>query len=394
MLICGQCMLDEHRIHGNVKYASEVLALHVAELKLIIPDAEEVITSGKEAIMRLLTGSKQLNDTVTERVTNVSMYFANLRDILDGREKEVLQSINTHAKRKEKQISRSVNTLQQAVENMTKSKMVLEDAVTRRAKECSVLQEEAHIRARVQASMRLVDEEVMDSQEKAKNLTNLSAFKANPTLEEMCKGLSYDPSSPVQRRSKTAIEQRDTGLSSSEGLVGRRERSGAVYVGSAPMNRRKLQRPLSSTFSGHDCHPMQLIGIPSSPTGRMSPITGQDSPILKPKRQHSFNILEPAVEISTRNLIGPCNTITAFPFGVCCSLNGTLLVTDVKHHLFRVVTATGKCRETIGSEGKGDGQFLEPAAIAVDREGSILVVDRKSPGRVQKFSSSGKEWIS
>lgn len=390
VLICGKCMLEEHRIHGNVKYASEVLATHVADLKKIIPDAEDVISSGEKAILGLKSNSEKLNDTLNERVSSVNSYFTSLREILDAKEKDIVGGIKTHAKRKEKQIQRCVGTLQQAVENMTKSKMVLEDAVSRRSNECSVLQEESQIRSRIQASMRLVDEEVFDCKGKGKYLVSLSEFNPDPSVEGKCRELNYDISSPVQRRSKTTIDPREQ-LSLAMPPRGRNRSS--AFVSTPPSPIKKNPRPTSSTFSAGDFHSSHLtmIAVPTSPTGRISPVSGKMSPILKPKRDIGFDILEPVSEICTKNLIGPYNNVTAYPFGVVCTKEGTLLVTDTKHHLFRIVTSTGKCLETVGSEGKGEGMFFEPTAIAVDPEGNILVADGKDPGRVQKFSASGKD---
>ena len=50
---------------------------------------------------------------------------------------------------------------------------------------------------------------------------------------------------------------------------------------------------------------------------------------------------------------------------------------------------TGKCLEVVGTEGKGDGQFYQPTAAAVDADGNLLVIDKEA-ARVQKFSCSGE----
>ena len=43
----------------------------------------------------------------------------------------------------------------------------------------------------------------------------------------------------------------------------------------------------------------------------------------------------------------------------------------------------------VGSEGRGDGQFLEPTAAAVDSDGNLIVVDKEA-AKVQKFTCSGE----
>ena len=48
----------------------------------------------------------------------------------------------------------------------------------------------------------------------------------------------------------------------------------------------------------------------------------------------------------------------------------------------------GKFIKMWGSEGKGEGQFIEDHGIVVDSEGNVYVVDTRNV-RVQKFDSNG-----
>ena len=52
-------------------------------------------------------------------------------------------------------------------------------------------------------------------------------------------------------------------------------------------------------------------------------------------------------------------------------------------------TSTGEFVAKFGSYGPGDGQFFNPAGIAVDTSGNVYVVD-KDDGRIQKFTSTGQ----
>ena len=55
-------MLDDHRIHGNVKFASKVLESHVQELCEFLPDANEAIENGENMLKNLKSEIKRLND--------------------------------------------------------------------------------------------------------------------------------------------------------------------------------------------------------------------------------------------------------------------------------------------------------------------------------------------
>lgn len=371
MLICGHCMLDKHQVHGYIKYAREVLPSHVEDLRKLIPYVEEVIGSGKEAISNLRSDAVSLNDAFSDRLMGVTNYFAKLRAILDDKEGEITSNLRGHVKQKEKHIQKRIKALEEAVESATKSKLVLEDATVQRAHECSILLEEKLIRTRVQRAMWSVDDEVSACKEKNTNLTSLTPFSPDPSLEEKCKEIALDFPPPLKYRSKTTIEHR--------------ERSSLLNAVSPVRIKRKLACRTSSMVDP-ESRPLTTCMTPIS-----SPSTGTSSERTpETSRNYDADILKPVTEINAKALNGPCNNVNAYPYGVCCTNLETLLVTDAKQNLFRILTNTGKCLEIVGIEGKGDGQFVKPTAIVVDQNGEILVTDGNDPGRVQKFSDLGK----
>ena len=75
------------------------------------------------------------------------------------------------------------------------------------------------------------------------------------------------------------------------------------------------------------------------------------------------------------------------PDGVLYVLNrGTSLQRNV--HV-TICTITGDYRADFGAYGTGDGQFIRPTAIAVDRDGYVYV-SSESEHRIQKFSPTGQ----
>jgi YVTN family beta-propeller protein len=79
------------------------------------------------------------------------------------------------------------------------------------------------------------------------------------------------------------------------------------------------------------------------------------------------------------------------PTDSALSPDGTrLYVTDSKANKIVVFdVATSKVLTTLGEEGAGEGQFNRPSAIAVDRDGSIFVVDAIN-ARIQILSPDGE----
>ncbi len=375
VMICGQCMLDDHRVHGNVKYASEVLEEHVQELQKIIPDADEVIESGEDMLESLKSEVRTLDDELTGGMATVSTYFTMLHKILQDREKNIVSGIKSKAKKKEKRLLKRIKTLSQAVKGVKNSKLTLQYAMENRSNEIGLLLEENQLRARVLASKRLVEDETLDCEIFVGGFSKFPTFIPDPSVESKCRSINFSMDSPVRRRSQTLIN------TSSDAECRRRANA---FASSEVMVSKQVSRTLSGDTLYPSCHHTNL-----------SPLTKIAAAADSLKLTKVYTIPDPISEIGTKSLIGHCNHVTAYPFGVCCmnQPQGALLVTDAKHHLFRVVTSTGKCLETIGTEGKGDGQFFMPVAIAVDEAGNTLVVDGKNPGRVQKFSNAGEHFL-
>lgn len=76
---------------------------------------------------------------------------------------------------------------------------------------------------------------------------------------------------------------------------------------------------------------------------------------------------------------------------VCMLPSGMMVFTDL--FCLRIVNPdNGKLVQTIGSYGSGNGQFLLPLGLAVNRQGHIFVSDSTNH-RIEKFSSEGRHMI-
>ncbi|WP_066387469.1 6-bladed beta-propeller [Neobacillus mesonae] len=66
-----------------------------------------------------------------------------------------------------------------------------------------------------------------------------------------------------------------------------------------------------------------------------------------------------------------------------------LYVTDIKENKLFIFDMDGKKSMEIGKAGTGNGQFIAPNAVAVDKEGQIYVTDSGN-NRIQVFNKDGK----
>lgn len=76
-------------------------------------------------------------------------------------------------------------------------------------------------------------------------------------------------------------------------------------------------------------------------------------------------------------------------WGICVDRDGNIIVGDRRNNRIQVFNFEGKFKFAFGSKGSGDGQLELPAGVTVDRQNRIIVAD-KDNHRIQIFSSSGR----
>jgi DNA-binding beta-propeller fold protein YncE len=74
---------------------------------------------------------------------------------------------------------------------------------------------------------------------------------------------------------------------------------------------------------------------------------------------------------------------------VAASPDGGFYVSDFSAHNIRKFDSNGQEEFAFGTQGKGDGQFVQPSGLIVDGQGNLLVCDTFNH-RVQKFDGKGK----
>lgn len=68
--------------------------------------------------------------------------------------------------------------------------------------------------------------------------------------------------------------------------------------------------------------------------------------------------------------------------------NKHIVIPDVIKHQIVITDLDGNHIQTFGSKGEGDGEFNLPIAVAIEKEGTIVVADAYN-ARIQRFTSKG-----
>ena len=75
---------------------------------------------------------------------------------------------------------------------------------------------------------------------------------------------------------------------------------------------------------------------------------------------------------------------TIYPTGVAVDAEGNIIVAEFCNHRVLVFRPDGSVARSVGSQGAGPGQLMNPWGVTVDGEGKILVAEYGN-NRVQIF---------
>lgn len=75
--------------------------------------------------------------------------------------------------------------------------------------------------------------------------------------------------------------------------------------------------------------------------------------------------------------------------GIEIAPNGRVYVADSENARIQVFDTNGKFLQQWGKRGKGNGEFVRPIDLAIDRAGNVFVIDDRND-QIQKFDGQGK----
>ena len=392
-------MLDEHKQHEQVHYATKVVPKHLELLRGFLPIADGATQKVQATMNTLKTDSEAILKAKDDTVQSVRSYFGNLRQILTEREEEVVGDVCKLADEKAIVVAKRQQVLEEALKNISKYGKSISDMVNRRGTDIRVLLEEDTITAMLISQVQVIEAETKQAINHRQLGVQIS-FVPDHGFEELCQSAGAKvrlrmPPSPLTTRSRPRAPTAKYNFTQQSSPKPYLERTRSDSVESTAT---EYSEPLSRNWS---CQELDEDVEEEEkeeryvPTMRPTTVTFSHPPtppVRRESHEYEAEICVPELEITPKNLSGSFfKTMTKeiFPCGVSVNVNNTIVATDVRNHCFSILAPTGRCLEVIGSEGKGNGQFFEPTAVMTDKEGNILVAD-KDPPRIQKFSQNGK----
>ncbi len=370
-------MLDKHRMHQEVKYATEALPERISAMKTSLVSVEATLSVSKAFNDSLGSDLIELKNDAELVVNTVTSYFQNIHKLLQEREASLLEEISSDVSKKEKEIIKHQQSIQVATKELQKCVDHVQDIEENRKSDVKVLVEEESIKARVEHRKSQLELVVANIKIKGNQIFK-SPFNADSYFEAQCKTVGENP----YERPLNPLAQDDE------------------FYNPVPP-------PLSSAF-----RPRTRSMIPSETSCDSLSSASSKSPEYShgrfslPSFNYSRNrfsgfyenedisdsdcLAPPYLEITSRQLLGSSPRLASvFPNGVCVGKPDCLIVTDSRNGILRILTPTGKCLDSVVIESKGEGNMVEPTAVATSEEGTMYLIIRGTSNKIQKYSSSG-----
>lgn len=200
-------MLDEHKQHERVHYATKVVPKHLEILRGFLPIADGAAKRVQDTMNTLKADSEAILRAKEDTVQSVRSYFGNLRQILTKREEEIVGDVCSLADEKAIVVAKRQQVLEEAYKNISKYGKSISDMINRRGTDIRVLLEEDTITAMLLSQVQVIEAETKQTINQRQLGAQIS-FVPDPTFEELCQSAGAKvrlrmPPSPLTTRSRS-----------------------------------------------------------------------------------------------------------------------------------------------------------------------------------------------
>ena len=378
-LICVQCTIQQHNGH-KYNLIGEVFEKHKKE---IMSPAEQQQIFARKALEKLDDRCREITDQQAALQEQIHKSSQQLHEIIDLREKELTNKLNCVTQEKLSRLASQreeiETTLAQVGSCLDKVKEKL-----RTGSQGVVLRMKTTLVKQVKDLTTAFKPDTMELYTDA-DMRFLSSHVAAEACREHGLVATYDPS---QWYTISKVTDAAT--------VGRMFTATFIQHGEEAFVNlmESLECELVSELTGTRARgSVERRGQSQYEVSYQPTIKGRHQLHIKVMGEH---IIESphrvAVNKSPDEKLGtPIRTINLLykPLGIALNQNGEVVVTLSERNCITVFSPSGDKLRSFGTEGSGQGQFMDPRGVAVDGEGNILVTDTDNQ-RIQKFTAEGQ----
>lgn len=369
VLVCGKCMLSEHRLHKDVKYATNALSEHISSLTSMLAPIDTIFPEIEDLLKSLQSNVIKIHHSGEKAALVVKNYFSDIQQILNEREKEILEAVKSEVNRKEDILSKQQNSIKKSIDHLQKCVAVIQDVSKSNEGDVLFLLDKQWSKFNIETHLDSLESYLKTSHQGVK-VTFQKPFDFKSNFKTFCMYLGEKKSRETQLLMDTMYPSRK----------------------SSHTNQLHRSSSIENMFTqSHSYVKLRHASIDSTCATLFQTRSPSLESISMDADLPSALILSPFLEISAKELRGSGQLLgPVHPYGVCVGKPDCLIVTDSQNCTFSILTPTGKCLESIALEKKREWHSKDLRAVTTDENGNILIVDGGTTSMIRKYSAAGE----
>ena len=342
VLVCGHCMLSEHKMHiDHVKSAQEAQDRMAAGLRSLMQPSQEIVFIAGEVTGKIGEMKKDVVKASTTSANHIKQYFNQARELLAEREAGLIAQVEGE------------------------SMKVIAD----------LTQKEEVVRRNLAVLSRYMDQ-VRATLQQPGDMAILTGMHGLIATVEVSHKKIQDVSLAVSQRESLALSFEGTVIDFSGFgcLTGESEDTGeGGYV---------IIKGISPVHPGPNTAIAETEPLYEEPMVAYS----QSRPKLPP-RIPTQRSTRKSVKVTVKHII-PCETqaINMRPFGVAVGEADAVIVSDIQNHCVKVIARSGRVMDTITGP-QNPQQIYGPVCLATDSESQLYILDKEGKKAIHRFKN-------
>ena len=380
-LICVQCTIQQHNGH-KYNLIGEVFEKHKQEIMSSLNPAEQQQTLARKALEKLDVRCREITDQQAALQAQIHKSSQQLHEIIDLREKELTNKLNYITQKKLSKLASQREQIETTLAQLGSCLDKVKEKL-RTGSQGVVLRMKTTLVKQIKDLTTAFKPEV--------NTTADMRFSHSAASADACRehGLVSSPRTPDPSQWYVISKATDVAT------VGKMFTATFIRRGKRSIKNLKesLECELVSELTGTRARAsVERRGQSQYEVSYQPTIKGRHQLHIKVMGEHiRGSPHRVAVNKSPDEKLGtPIRTIDLLnkPLGIALNQSGEVVVTSPGWNCVSVFSPSGDKLRSFGTEGYGQGKFLNPYGVSVDGEGNILVADNNNH-RIQKFTAKG-----
>lgn len=388
--VCVKCTIISHRDH-TVTEAKPQAVKTKEELTKVMTAVHE----NEEKLKAVLDIGERTNKMIRKQKDEVDSLIrqsiASLQKLLEGREQSLIEKSNDVSLAKQTRLSRQLDTFKSLMEDM-KACQDLSQTAVRDYGNVELLSIASTLQARATELQEKFSGMSLKLCESSSISIEMNVSKIASGIASLGKVNGIDPVCPEETTAEipsciyVAGKELQIRVISRDSTGKRLNKGGARVTGQIACKGGGGKKHVSATIIDSGDGTYTASFIPQQYGQQKITLSLNDASI----KNSPFNLYISRDYASVSTLKGPLLTISDIdsPFFIAIADNGDVFVTSHFHHCVYVYNSDGDYKRVIGSRGKGQLQFLQPAGIAIS--GNTVYVAENNGNRIQRFTRKGE----